>query len=71
MIFVLVWLLRLFVLGKIALVGVAIVAILLSYEHAIVSPKDLRRMNAAFFTLNGIISVVFLVFVAIDVFISR
>ena len=34
---------------------------------SIVSPRDLRRMNAAFFTLNGVISVVFFVFVAADV----
>ena len=56
MIFVL---LKAFGLGMIALVGMCVVAALLAYEHSIVSPKDLRRMNAAFFTLNGIISVVF------------
>jgi 4-hydroxybenzoate polyprenyltransferase len=39
------------------------VAGLLLYEHSIVSPGDLHRMNAAFFTLNGVISIVFLVFV--------
>jgi 4-hydroxybenzoate polyprenyltransferase len=48
-----------------------IVALLLAYEHSIISPKDLRRMNAAFFTLNGIISVVFFVAVAVDVFIRK
>jgi 4-hydroxybenzoate polyprenyltransferase len=40
---------------------------LLFYEHLIVSPSDLRRMNAAFFTMNGLISVVFFVFVATDI----
>jgi len=43
--------------------GVAAVAALLAYEHALVRPGDLRRLNAAFFTMNGIISVVFFGFV--------
>jgi 4-hydroxybenzoate polyprenyltransferase len=43
---------------------VGAVALLLLYEHLIISPTDLRRMNAAFFTLNGIISMVFFFFVA-------
>jgi 4-hydroxybenzoate polyprenyltransferase len=43
--------------------GVAVVAALLAVEHALVSPTDLRRLNAAFFTMNGVISVVFFVFV--------
>jgi 4-hydroxybenzoate polyprenyltransferase len=58
------WLLQLFELNAIAWVGVAAVAILLLYEHLIVSPTDLRRLNAAFFTMNGIISMVFFFFVA-------
>jgi len=61
------WLAVSFGLGRVALVGITIVALLLLYEHLIVSPKDMRRMNAAFFTLNGIISVVFFVFIASDV----
>jgi 4-hydroxybenzoate polyprenyltransferase len=56
-----------FGLGVIALVGMCVVVVLLAYEHMIVSPRDLSRMNAAFFTLNGIISVVFFVSVAADV----
>ena len=60
-------LLHAFGLGLIALVGVAIVLVLLAYKHSIISPHDLRRMNAAFFTLNGVISVVFFVAVAADV----
>ncbi len=67
MLLVLVGLVRLFHLGTIADVGIGVVALLLTYEHAIVSPDDLRRMNAAFFTLNGIISAVFFVFTAADV----
>jgi 4-hydroxybenzoate polyprenyltransferase len=50
-------------LGALYWVGVAAVAVLLGYEHAIVRPGDLRRLNAAFFTMNGIISVVFFGFV--------
>jgi 4-hydroxybenzoate polyprenyltransferase len=48
-------------------VGVACVAVLLAYEHALVSPNDLRRLDAAFFTVNGVIAVVLLVFVVADV----
>ena len=58
------WLDRLFHLGPIGYVGTVVIAGLLLYEHAIISPRDLRRMNAAFFLLNGVISVVFFVFVA-------
>jgi 4-hydroxybenzoate polyprenyltransferase len=47
--------------------GVAAVAALLAYEHSIVRPGDLRRLDAAFFTVNGVMSVVFFVFVAFDV----
>jgi 4-hydroxybenzoate polyprenyltransferase len=47
--------------------GVAAVGILLGYEHSLVRPGDLRRLNAAFFTVNGVISIVFLGFVLIDV----
>jgi len=65
------WLVVLFGLGKIAFAGIAVVAMLLLYEHMIISPKDMRRMNAAFFTLNGIISVVFFCFVAADVLLRR
>jgi 4-hydroxybenzoate polyprenyltransferase len=63
----LVWLAVLFHLGLIAGAGIAIVALLLAYEHSIVSPSNLTRMNAAFFTLNGIIAMVFFVSVAADV----
>jgi 4-hydroxybenzoate polyprenyltransferase len=46
--------------------GVVAVAGLLLYEHSLVHPGNLRRLDAAFFTINGIISVVFFVFVALD-----
>jgi 4-hydroxybenzoate polyprenyltransferase len=71
MLLMLVWITALFGLGKVAVAGVAIVAVLLAYEHSIVSPKDMRRMNAAFFTLNGIISVMFFLFVATDLLLRR
>jgi len=47
--------------------GVIATAALLAYEHSLVRPGDLRRLDTAFFTLNGVISVVFFAFVAIDV----
>jgi 4-hydroxybenzoate polyprenyltransferase len=58
---------RVFGLGHIAQAGMVLVTLLLFYEHSIVSPKDLRRMNAAFFTLNGVISALLFLFVAADV----
>ena len=59
MLALLAWLLGLFHLGPVAVCGVVVVALLLLYEHSLVSPHDLHRMNSAFFTLNGIISMVF------------
>ncbi|MBM3679270.1 MAG: 4-hydroxybenzoate octaprenyltransferase [Actinobacteria bacterium] len=46
--------------------GVAVVVGLLAYEHAIVDPGDLRRLDAAFFTVNGVLSIAFGVLVALD-----
>jgi 4-hydroxybenzoate polyprenyltransferase len=60
-----------FGLGKLAMVGVLAVALLLGYEHSLVSARDLSKLNAAFFTMNGVISVVFFVFVAADLLIRR
>lgn len=47
-------------------VGVGVAAVLLAYEHSLVRPGDLSRLDAAFFTLNGIISITFFVFVFAD-----
>lgn len=47
-------------------IGVAVVAVLLAYEHALVRPEDLRRLDAAFFTVNGVISVAFFLCVLAD-----
>ncbi len=60
-----------FGLGKLAIVGVAAVAALLLYEHLLVRHDDLSKLNAAFFTMNGVISVVFFLFVAGDVLVRR
>jgi 4-hydroxybenzoate polyprenyltransferase len=56
-------------LGVIYLCGVAVVAVLLAWEHAIVRPTDLSRLNVAFFNLNGYVSVVFLVATVADILI--
>jgi 4-hydroxybenzoate polyprenyltransferase len=61
----------LFHLGPIALVGIVAVAALLLWEHLMVSPTDLSRLNAAFFTMNGVISVIFFAFVAADLVLRR
>jgi 4-hydroxybenzoate polyprenyltransferase len=60
-----------FGLGKLAIAGVAVVAALLLYEHSLVKPDNLSRLNAAFFTMNGVISVVFFAFVAADVLVRK
>ena len=71
MLLLLVALMVAFGLGKLAIAGVAVVAVLLAYEHSLVSAGDLRKLNAAFFTMNGVISVVFFVFVAGDLLLRR
>jgi len=60
-----------FGLGKLALLGVAAVAALLAYEHSLVSAKDLSKLNAAFFTMNGVIAMVFFAFVAADLLVRH
>lgn len=62
----LVWFALLFHFRTPGWLGIGAVALLLAYEHSLVSPRDLRRLNAAFFTMNGVIATVFLVFVAAD-----
>jgi 4-hydroxybenzoate polyprenyltransferase len=64
----LVWTLH---LGVLALAGIGAVAALLVYEHSLVKPNDLSRVNAAFFTMNGYVSVLFLVFWAADILLLR
>ena len=55
-------------LGGLALAGVAAIVGLLLYEHSLVKANDLSRVNAAFFTMNGYVSVLFFVFWAADIF---
>jgi 4-hydroxybenzoate polyprenyltransferase len=67
----LVALLVVFGLGMLAAGGVALVILLLLYEHSLVKANDLSKLNAAFFTMNGVISVLFFVFVAADLLLRR
>lgn len=60
-----------FQLGAIGTIGVVAVAALLAYEHSLVAHDDLSKLNAAFFTMNGVISVMFFFFVAAAVLIRR
>jgi 4-hydroxybenzoate polyprenyltransferase len=56
--------------GRLYWIGVAVVAALLAYEHSLVRPGNLRRLDAAFFTMNGVISVTFFAFVLADVLVT-
>ena len=67
MVGLLVWLWSLSALGWVALAGIAVVAAVLIYEQSLVSATDLSRVNAAFFTMNGVVSVLFFVFWAADI----
>ena len=58
-------------LGPLSLAGIVAVGLLLAYEHSMVKPDDLSRVNAAFFTMNGWVSVLFFVFWAADIFLMR
>jgi 4-hydroxybenzoate polyprenyltransferase len=60
-----------FGLGKLATAGIVVVALLLIYEHSLVSADDLSRLNAAFFTMNGVISVLFFFFIAGDLLLRQ
>lgn len=52
-------------------VGAAIFIVMLGYQHSLVKPNDLRRVNIAFMTVNGIASVFFAIFVIADIFINN
>ena len=64
-------LVRGFGLGALSIAGVAVVALLLIYEQSLVTPRDLSRVNAAFFTMNGCVSLLFFLFWAADIFLLR
>jgi 4-hydroxybenzoate polyprenyltransferase len=65
------WMVVAFALGKMAVAGVVFVALLLIYEHSLVKYDDLSRVNAAFFTMNGLVSMAFLFFIAGDLLLAR
>ncbi len=67
MVALLVGLARLFELGWLSLAGIVAVAALLVYEHSLVKPTDLSRVDAAFFAVNGYVSVLFFLFWGADV----
>lgn len=71
MVGLLVALLIVFALGKLAACGVLVVIVLLLYEHSLVKRDDLSKLNAAFFTMNGVISVLFFFFVAGDLLLRK
>ena len=71
MLLLLIALIPAFALGKLALAGVLAVSLLLVYEHSLVKPHDLSKLNAAFFTMNGVISVVFAAFLAADLLLKK
>jgi len=52
--------------GALYYVGVGLAAAILAWEHQLVRPGDLRRLDAAFFTMNGIMSIVVFVFALVD-----
>ena len=60
-----------FHLGPLSLVGIAAVVALLVYEHGLVRPSDLSRVNAAFFTVNGYVSLLFFAFWAADILLNH
>jgi 4-hydroxybenzoate polyprenyltransferase len=60
-----------FGLGRLSVMGIVAVALLLIYEHSLVKAQDLSKLNAAFFTMNGVISVVFALFVTADILLRK
>ena len=71
MVALLIWLATAFHLAWPAWAGIAVVALLLGYEHSLVKPNDLSKMNAAFFAVNGYISLLFLLFWGAAVVVMR
>jgi 4-hydroxybenzoate polyprenyltransferase len=57
-----------FDLGWLSLAGIAAIVLLLAYEHSLVKASDLSRVDAAFFTVNGYVSVLFFLFWAADIY---
>jgi 4-hydroxybenzoate polyprenyltransferase len=60
-----------FHLGPLSVAGIVAVVILLIYEHGLVKAHDLSRVNAAFFTVNGYVSLLFFAFWAADILLQH
>ncbi|PYV19986.1 MAG: 4-hydroxybenzoate octaprenyltransferase [Acidobacteria bacterium] len=67
MVGILAWLFRSEGLGRVSLGGVGAVALLLVYEHSLVTPTDLSRVNTAFFAVNGLISILLFATTSVDI----
>lgn len=70
-IILLVWLGMRLTLGLFYYIGILLTAILLAYENSLIKPNDLSKLNVAFFTMNGIISILMFLFVVFDVIFGR
>lgn len=57
-------------LGYIYFIGLLILSIFLYYEHSLIKPDNLSKINKAFFTVNGLVSIIFFVIVLLDIFIK-
>ncbi|MEE2821923.1 MAG: UbiA family prenyltransferase, partial [Acidobacteriota bacterium] len=62
----LIWTFLYFKLSLFSWIGLALVAVMLIYEHSLIKPDDLSQLDTAFFTLNGMISIVLVFFVGLD-----
>jgi 4-hydroxybenzoate polyprenyltransferase len=71
MVLCLIALVRELYLGVLALAGVGVIVALLVYEHSLVKPHDFSRVDAAFFTMNGYVSVLFFLFWAADILLLK
>jgi 4-hydroxybenzoate polyprenyltransferase len=58
-------------LGLFYFIGVVVTAILLAYENSLIKPHDISKLNMAFFTMNGVISILLFCFVAMEVIFGR
>ena len=58
-------------LGKLSLAGIVVTSLLIAYEHWIVRPSDLSRINTAFFTINGFVSILLFLAIGLDLSLAR
>jgi len=71
MVFSLLWFGYLTHLGVIFLIGVLMVALMLIYEHSLVSPSDLSKVNIAFFNINGLVSIFLFVITWMEIYLNK